>query len=387
MDSSKISERIKEVAGLFFKLGWMAFGGPAAHIAMMEEEVVTKRRWMSREHFLDLIGATNLIPGPNSTEMAIHCGFQRAGWVGLIIAGICFIFPAVFLTSGLALVYVKYGSVPAVEPFFYGIRPAVIAVILGAVIKLGKKAVKNIELGAIGTVVMLAVLAGMSEIGAILAGGVLGMLWLSAKGRSKVNLFSILPVSVVPKWPVLAAAVVVPVGVSFNNLFLVFLKIGMVLFGSGYVLIAYLDGELVEKLGWISRDQLLDAVAVGQFTPGPVLSTATFIGYLINGPAGAVAATVGIFLPAFVLVAFLNPLIPHLRKSLWTARFLDAVNASAVGIMAAVTVTMGRLAFSDIKTAVIAAASIFVSLVFPKLPAVWLLAGGSLAGYILKILF
>ena len=376
---------LKEISLLFLKLGLLAFGGPAAHIAMMEDEVVARRKWMSREHFLDLVGATNLIPGPNSTEMAIHCGYTRGGWPGLIAAGICFIFPAVTLTGLLAYVYVRYGQVPAIEPFFYGIRPAVIAVIIGAVYKLGKKALKGWELGAVGAAVMVSVLTGLSEIAAILGGGILGMVWLNLKGTrggksmpalvpASPTLFSFLAASSLPT---------VVVTFSFSQLFLSFLKIGCILFGSGYVLIAYLEGEFVQRLGWLTPSQLLDAVAIGQFTPGPVLSTSTFIGYLLQGIPGAVLATLGIFTPSFVFVALLNPVIPRLRKSPWASKFLDAVNISAVGIMAAVVVELLAASVTHWTTGLIAGAGIAAVLVFKKLNAVWIVLAGSLLGYVL----
>ncbi len=377
---------LKEVAILFSKLGCIAFGGPAAHIAMMEDEVVTKRQWMTREHFLDLVGATNLIPGPNSTEMAIHCGFHRAGWPGLIAAGVCFIFPAVMMTGALAHMYVTYGQLPAWEPFFYGIRPAVIAVIIGAVIKLGKKALKGWELGVIGGVVMLATLLGLSEIAAILGGGVVGMIWFNAAHGPKGNKAACLAApGILPKVPWLAVTSTASAGiaVSASQLFLSFLKIGCILFGSGYVLIAYLEGEFIERLGWLTQSQLLDAVAIGQFTPGPVLSTSTFIGYQMQGVQGAVLATLGIFLPSFLFVAVLNPLIPKMRRSRWVSKFLDAVNVSAVGIMAAVVIRLLVSAAADWQTGVIAALSIAAVIFVPKINALWIVLGGSLLGYLL----
>ena len=379
-------DMLKEVAGVFFKLGLVAFGGPAAHIAMMEEEVVSKRKWMSREHFLDLVGATNLIPGPNSTEMAIHCGFHRAGWLGLIAAGVCFIFPAVTLTGLLAYFYVEYGHLPNIEPFFYGIRPAVLAIIISAIFKLGKKALKSWELGVIGFVVMLSVLMGVSEVVSILGGGLLGMVWLNTKkGKDKSLIF--LPMSL-KKLPLMTIASSSALGItfSFSQLFLSFLKIGCVLFGSGYVLIAYLEGEFVNRLGWLTQSQLLDAVAIGQFTPGPVLSTATFIGYQIQGIQGAALATLGIFLPSFLFVALLNPIIPKLRKSKWASQFLDAVNISAVGIMGAVVAQLGTASITNWKPMVIAVASIITVFIYKKVNAAWIVLGGSLVGYILAFI-
>ncbi|MEM1096546.1 MAG: chromate efflux transporter, partial [Bacteroidota bacterium] len=277
-----------EVARLFFKLGLIAFGGPAAHIAMMEDEFVTRRKWISRQHFLDLIGATNLIPGPNSTEMTMHVGYERAGWPGLFVAGGCFIFPAVVITGVLAWLYVTYGSLPAVEPFLYGIKPAVIAIILGALWKLGKKAVKGWRFAVLGLGVAAGVLAGLGEVPALLIGGVIGMLWLKFSGydgsRSASALLPILFQDTAPG-AVAAGAGVAAAGavasVSVWKLFFFFFKVGAILYGSGYVLVAFLEGGLVQDLGWLTQGQLLDAIAVGQFTPGPVLSTSTFIGYLI----------------------------------------------------------------------------------------------------------
>ena len=371
---------LKEVAGLFLKLGIIAFGGPAAHIAMMEEEV-TKRKWMSRQHFLDLVGATNLIPGPNSTEMTMHCGHERAGWPGLFVAGACFIFPAVILTGLLAYLYVEYGQVPAIEPFLYGIKPAVIAIILGAIYKLGKKALKNWQLGIIGALVITASFLGVNEITAILGAGVIGLVWFgiiqSPEKRSLKSLFPFLLLNATP---------VIVKNVSVTKLFLVFLKIGAVLFGSGYVLVAYLDGELVEKLGWLTRQELLDAIAIGQFTPGPVLSTATFIGYQVSGFWGAIAATAGIFLPSFFFVLLLNPIVPKLRQSKLASGFLDAVNIGAVGIMIAVTFGLGQNALIDWKAWTIAILSIAITFGIKKVSALWIVLGSALLGYLLHLI-
>ncbi|UGU14848.1 chromate efflux transporter [Sinomicrobium kalidii] len=367
-----------EVARLFFKLGLIAFGGPAAHIAMMEEEVVSKRQWMSRQHFLDLVGATNLIPGPNSTEMTMHCGYERAGWKGLFVAGGCFIFPAVVFTAVLAWFYVEYGKIPAVEPFLYGIKPAVLAIILGAVYKLGKKALKNLQLGIIGLLTIAVSFLGVNEVTAILGAGLSGMLWFGWLQREKDGkLSSFLPLLLLNAGSVAAKTI------SNSKLFFVFLKIGAVLFGSGYVLVAYLDGELVEKLEWLTKQELLDAIAIGQFTPGPVLSTATFIGYQVNGFWGAIAATAGIFLPSFFFVLLLNPIIPKLRQSRLARGFLDAVNIGAVGIMMAVTFRLGQEILMDWKTWSIALISIAITLGVKKVNAMWLVLGGALLGYLL----
>jgi len=380
MDRQK--EKLSEVATLFFKLGVIAFGGPAAHIAMMEDEVVTKRKWMSRQHFLDLVGATNLIPGPNSTEMTMHCGHERAGWKGLFVAGASFIFPAVVLTGILAWLYVEYGKVPAVEPFLYGIKPAVIAIILSAVYKLGKKALKNWQLGIIGAVVITASFLGVNEITAILGAGVIGLIWFGlVQSRSNKDLKSLSPFILLN-----AAGTVVATSVSNLKLFLVFLKIGAVLFGSGYVLVAYIDGELVEKLGWLTKPELLDAIAIGQFTPGPVLSTSTFIGYQINGFWGAMVATAGIFLPSFFFVLILNPIVPKLRESPLAAGFLDAVNIGAVGIMIAVTFRLGAEVLVDWRAWIIALLSMVITFAYKKVNAFWLVIGGAALGYLLSLL-
>ena len=382
------SNKLVEVAKVFFKLGLIAFGGPAAHISMMEDEVVTKRKWMSREHFLDLVGATNLIPGPNSTEMTMHCGFERAGWKGLFVAGLMFIIPAVLMTGTLAYFYVNYGSIPNVAPFLFGIKPAVLAIILVAVFKLGKKALKNWELGFIGALVIGASFFGINEITSILCAGFLGMLWFGRLGDSGIK--SIGPFLLLQTAPILFKKV------SLGKLFLVFLKIGAVLFGSGYVLIAYLDGELVENLGWLTKPQLLDAIAIGQFTPGPVLSTATFVGYQIDGYWGAILATSGIFLPSFLFVLILNPIIPKLRKSKLTRGFLDSVNIASLGIMVAVTLQLGYDVFTlsdyvgdldwNWKTITIAIIATSVSFGIKKVSSFWIVLCGSVLGYFLSLL-
>ncbi len=370
-----MNSNLKEVAQLFFKLGIIAFGGPAAHISMMEEEVVTKKKWMSREHFLDLMGATNLIPGPNSTEMTMHCGYHRAGVAGLFVAGICFIFPAVLLTGILAYFYVEYGEIPEVESLLYGIKPAVLAIILGAIYKLGKKALKNWQLGIIGAIVLIANFMGLTEVLAILGGGLLGIIWFNLIQKNTLNsaapfffLWFFNTISEVNSW----------------KLFLVFFKVGAVLFGSGYVLVAYLDGELVEGLGWLTRSELLDAIAIGQFTPGPVLSTATFIGYQINGVGGAIAATVGIFLPSFFFVWFLNPLISKLRSSKIASSFLDAVNISAVAIMIVVTYQLGESVLIDWKAWLIALLACAIYFNSKKVSVLWIVIGAAIFGYLLE---
>ena len=386
-----MNAKYKEIASVFFRLGCFAFGGPAAHIAMMEDEIVTKRKWMDRQHFLDLIGATNLIPGPNSTEMAIHCGYQRGGIVGLILSGVCFIFPAVLITGALAWVYVEYGELPEIKPFLYGIKPAVIGIILMAVHKLSKKAVKSWVLAVIGIGVAALNFLGVNELIAILGGGIIGMIILLAMGAvkkdgPKKNWLPLLGAGSLGK---LGFPLLLQVGVTkipLMSLFGVFLKIGAVLFGSGYVLIAYLEGELVDQRGWLTSQELLDAVAIGQFTPGPVLSTATFIGFQIDGVWGAVVATLGIFLPSFFFVAALNPLVPKIRKSRYASAFLDAVNVSALGLMLAVTITLSINFMSDWRSALIAVLSVAVALAWKKANAMYIVIGGALLGYGLSFL-
>lgn len=366
-----------EVAGVFFRLGCIAFGGPAAHIAMMEEEIVQKRKWMDRQHFLDLIGATNLIPGPNSTEMTMHCGRERAGVAGLFIAGFCFIIPAVMLTGLLAWLYSTYGQLPSVEPFVYGIKPAVLALIASAVFKLGQKALKNRELIILGLMALVASLLGANEIMALLGTGLAGSLYFWAKERTPVtgkNVFS---------WLLLPAPIAALSGMTAPKIFWIFLKIGATLYGSGYVLFAYLDAELVVR-GWLDRQELLDAVAIGQFTPGPVLSTATFIGYQLMGIPGAGAATLGIFLPSFLLVWMLNPLVPKLRQSKWLGFFLDSVNVAAVAVMASVLVQLGWETLADWKSVLIAGFGLMLTFGPWKAQAVWTVLGGALLGYLLS---
>jgi chromate transporter len=371
---SENKKNLKEVAKLFFKLGSIAFGGPAAHIAMMEDEVVKKRKWMTHQHFLDLVGATNLIPGPNSTEMTMHCGHERAGWKGLIVAGACFVFPAVVITMVFAWLYQQYGQLPKVEPFIYGIKPAVIAIILGAVYRLGKKALKNVELGILGALTLIACLLGVNEILALFACGLLGLILYFIR-NSKNNLNSFTPL-------VLLQVVLTP---STLKILWTFFKVGALLYGSGYVLFAFLDAELVTT-GLLTRQELIDAVAVGQFTPGPVLSTATFIGWQLGGFWGAIAATVGIFLPSFIFVAILNPFVPKMRKSSIFSAFLDAVNIAAVAVIIAVCVEMGKDTLTDWRTILIALVSLISVFVFKKMNSAFIVIGGALIGYLLTLI-
>lgn len=371
---------LKEVAAVFLKLGCYAFGGPAAHIAMLEDEVVSKRQWLSREHFLDLVGATNLIPGPNSTEMTMHCGHERAGVKGLFVAGACFILPAVIITGILAWAYVKYGQLPEVAPFVKGIQPAVLAIIASAIFKLGKKAIKNWELAVLGTLVLVASLLGINEIIALLAGGIIGGAYFAVKNKTIDNKnLILLPFGLSPMASTALA------GVSTGKIFWTFLKVGSILYGSGYVLFAYLDAELVTT-GLLSRPELIEAIGIGQFTPGPVLSTATFIGYQLGGVWGAAAATLGIFLPSFIFVWILNPLVPKMRRSAILRGFLDAVNVAAVAVMLAVLIVMGRETLSDWPAAVIAVLSFFLVFGTKKVSPMWIILMGAILGFLVDFI-
>ena len=373
----KHKSKLSDIAKLFLKLGVIGFGGPAVHIAMMEEEVVRKKKWMSHQHFLDLVGATNLIPGPNSTEMTMHIGHERAGWKGLILAGCCFIIPAVIITAIFAWTYQLYGHLPAVQPFIYGIKPAIISVIVVAMIALGRKALKSVTLGIIGILSAIAVLAGFNEIYVLFSAGFLGiLLYLIQSGRNKV--YGIVPF-------VFLQINNAGFDMSSIKLFLIFLKIGAILYGSGYVLFAFLDAELVAT-GLLTKQQLIDAIAVGQFTPGPVFSSATFIGWQLGGPGGALAATIGIFLPSFIFVALLNPLIPKLRKSKIMAAFLDTVNIAAIAIILSVIIEMGRETLVDWRTILIAVISVIVTFYFKKLNTAFIVLGGAIMGYALSLI-
>ncbi|HEX9680096.1 MAG TPA: chromate efflux transporter [Anaerolineales bacterium] len=355
------------------KLGLTAFGGPAAHIAMMHDETVRRRRWFSDQDFLDLVGATNLIPGPNSTEMAVHIGFLRAGWPGLILGGLSFIGPAVLIVLGLAWVYVRFGAAPEAEGLLYGVKPVVIAVIVQAIWNLGRAAVKGPLTGAIAATAVVLYFLGFNEIGLLFAGGLVVML-VRNFARLRPPRWSAL---LIPWGGVAGLTPAVPFGLPL--LFLTFLKIGAVLYGSGYVLLAFLRADLVVRFGWLTDTQLLDAIAIGQVTPGPVFTTATFIGFLLGGLPGALLATVGIFLPSFVFVALSSPLIPRIRHSPWLNGLLDGVNAVAVGMMAAVTWLLAKTSLTDLPTVGIALASL-VFLIRFKVNSTWLIAAGAILG-------
>ena len=375
MSTGEEHTSLRELAALFLRLGTTAFGGPAAHIAMMEDEVVRRRRWMTHERFLDLLGATNLIPGPNSTEMAIHIGHARRGWTGLLVAGICFIVPAVVIVSAIAWAYVDYGTLPAVEGVLYGVNPVIIAVVVQALWVLGRAAAKNRWIVALGIASLAACLAGVNELLVLLtAGAITGLGSRIAERRATAASFLPLPLLATG-----SAGATGAVAFGLWPLFLFFLKVGAVLFGSGYVLLAFLRGDLVERLHWLTESQLLDAVAVGQVTPGPVFTTATFIGYILGGPEAAAVATVGIFLPAFVFVAISGPLVPRIRRSKTAGVVLDGVNVASLALMAAVTLQLGRSALIDAPTVVLAAASALV-LIRYKINSAWLVLGGALVG-------
>ena len=371
---------LKEIAFLFFKLGCVAFGGPAAHIAMMENEVVHKRKWMTRQYFLDLVGATNLIPGPNSTEMTMHCGHKKGGVLGLFVAGISFIFPAVTITGFLAYLYITYGKLPEVTPFIYGIKPAVLVIITMAILKLSKKAVKSNELAILGTLIIIATFLGFNEITVLLFGGIIGAIYFYIKNNHQTKTLSFSPIFLL-KLPAITIAKIS----TTSSVFWSFLKVGAILYGSGYVLFAYLDAELVAN-GIISRQELIDAIAIGQLTPGPVLSTATFIGYQINGVWGAIAATIGIFLPSFIFVMLLNPLVDKMRQSKVLSYFLDAVNVAAVAIMIVVLLKMSYSTLISYKEIIILLVSILLTVKVKKMSSMWLVPIGSILGYILTFI-
>ncbi|MGH7850078.1 MAG: chromate efflux transporter [Thermodesulfobacteriota bacterium] len=366
--------RLKELALLFLRLGATAFGGPAAQIAIMHDETVRRKKWLDDKGFLDLIGAVNLIPGPNSTEVAIHVGYLRAGWRGLVTAGACFIIPAAVIVTVLTWVYVRYGSTPEGDHIFYGIKPVIIAVILQALYFLGSKAVREPVTILTGVAVAAAYLIGVNEIALLFGGGLFVMLWKNAGRLRGGNLAAfILPLTGID------TAAAEAKGAALASIFLVFLKIGSVLYGSGYVLLAFLNSDFVEHRGWLTHQQLLDVVAIGQITPGPWFTTATAIGYLLGGVPGAALATLGIFLPSFIFVAVSNPIIPRLRRSPWAGAALDGVNASSLGLMAGVTVDLARASFSDPLTILIGAAAagaLFILRVNPT----WLMLAGGVIG-------
>jgi len=365
---------LREVTALFLKLGFTAFGGPAAHIGMFRQEFVQRRKWLTDEHFLDLLGATNLIPGPNSTEMAIHLGFLRAGWAGLIAGGAAFTLPAVLIVLVLAWLYVKYGSTPQAGWLLYGVKPVVIAIIVQALWELGRKAVKNALTLAVGVGSVALYFSGVNEVLLLFAGGLVVML-IQNRSRLRQLRRGDLPL-LLPLLPGLAAG---PVSFSLPTLFLTFLKTGAILYGSGYVLVALLRADFVARLGWLTEQQLIDAIAIGQITPGPLFTSATFIGYLLGGVPAALIATLGIFLPSYVFVAISNPIIPKLRRSPWAGSLLDGVIAASLGLMAAVSFQLGLASLVDAPTLLIFALSAVLLFRF-NVNSTWLVLGGGLAG-------
>ncbi len=374
---------LREIALLFLRLGTTAFGGPAAHVAMMEDEVVRRRGWLTREAFLDYVGATHLIPGPNSTELAIHIGHARGGWTGLLVAGTCFIAPAMLMTAGAAWAYVSYGALPAAAGVLYGVKPVVVAVIAQALWGLGRTAVKSPWLAAVGAVSAGAVLAGLHELLVLAtAAAACGLVRAGARPRTTGGLAAgaVAAGHGAATAMAMATAAATPAPVALWPMFLLFAKIGALLFGSGYVLLAFLRADLVERLGWLTEAQLLDAVAVGQVTPGPVFTTATFIGYLLGGTPGALVATIGIFLPAFVFVAISGPLVPRIRRSPVAGAALDGVNVASLALMAVVSWQLGRAALVDPLTLAIAAATA-VALLRYRVNSAWLVAAGAVTGW------
>lgn len=371
---SSRSQRLWELAGLFLKLGVIGFGGPAAHLALMEQECVRRRRWLSHEAFLDMVGATNLIPGPNSTELAIHIGRLRAGGAGLVVAGACFILPAMLLVMGCGWLYVTYAQLPQVNALLYGVKPAIIAIVLQALWNLGKSAVKSRSLALIGLATMLGNLLGVDELALLFGAAVVAMI---ARCASRSPLRALIAAPIAPV--TLGAAT--PFGLW--PMFLFFLKVGSVLFGSGYVLLAFLRADLVDRWHWLTEAQLLDAIAVGQVTPGPVFTTATFIGYILAGVPGSLVATIGIFVPAFFFVAISAPLLPRLRASPTMGAFLDGLNVASLALMVVVTWHLGRSALVDGVTLAIALIGAVALLRF-RVNSVWLVLGGALLGWMVK---
>ncbi len=376
MVSEDRTGRLGELARLFLKLGCVAFGGPAAHVAMMREEVVVRRKWMDDQEFLDLVGATNLIPGPNSTELAIHLGRVRAGWRGLIVAGTCFIVPAALIVLFFAVLYARYGNTPEAERVLYGVIPVIIAVIARALWGLLRTAVKDRLTAAIGAAALALYLLGLGEI-PLLAAGALAVLLVRSAGWWRNGTAAFVPLG-------LPLGLLQVPAAGVGTIFFSFLKIGAVLFGSGYVLLAFLRSEFVAT-GLLTERQLLDAVAVGQFTPGPVFTTATFIGYLLAGAPGAILATVGIFLPAFIFVALTGPFIPRLRRSPVASNLLDGLNVTSLALMAGVTWQLGRSAIVDPFSAILALTALALLVRF-NVNAAWLVVGGGALGLLYETL-
>ncbi|SHD77543.1 chromate transporter [Schnuerera ultunensis] len=349
------NQRLIEIAKVFFKLGVMAFGGPAAHIAMMEDEIIEKRKWISREKFMDLIGTTNLIPGPNSTEMAILIGIERAGILGLVLAGISFILPSMAITLVFAFIYVKYGSIPEVHNILNGIKPVIIAMILHALYRLSKSTIKSKAQIILAIFIGVIYLFGIGEISLLFIAGFIFTIF-SNKDKISNKLRAIEPI-------------------SLSLLFLTFFKIGAVLYGSGYVLLAFLETEFIEKLHILTMPQLIDAVAIGEFTPGPIFTTSTFIGYILNGLSGGLIATIGVFLPSFIVVLLIKPILPKLRSSPWASGMLDGINVGSLVLMTAVTIKLGISSLTNWMTITIFIASFYIQSKFKTNSALLVLGG------------
>lgn len=366
---------LKDVALTFLKLGCISFGGPAAHITLMEQDVVAKKQWMDRAHFLDLVGATNLIPGPNSTEMTMHCGYEKAGRTGLFVAGICFILPAVIITALFAWFYKLYGQLPQLQWILTGITPVILAIIIKSAYTLARQAVKTMVLWVLFLLTIVACLFGLNEIAVLFGAGILYMLYAARTSHQQLSIFfpflQILQLDLITQLPL--------------RIFLTFLKIGALLYGSGYVLFAFLKSELVDTT-MITQQQLVDAIAVGHFTPGPLFSTATFIGWQLDGLRGAVLATIGIFLPSFFFVWLANPLIPKLRRSRWMSAFLDGVNTAAVGLIVFVAISIGKEVLMDWRMIALFLLSYIILFFLPKINSAFLILAGGLAGYVMYIL-
>jgi chromate transporter len=380
--------RWPEVLGLAVRLGFTAFGGPAVHVAMLRDQVVTRRAWVSDAQFLDWLGAVNLIPGPNSTEMVMHVGLHRAGWRGLIAAGLGFILPAASITLALAWVYVAFGSRPDAGWFLYGVKPVIVAVVMQAIYGLSRSLFKSWQPMFVSVSVLSLYLIGVNEIALLFGGASIGA--ILKRGLNQPRLSSLTPFSLVllgssalstePSSVLSTATASVASSITLGGVFWGFLKIGSLLYGGGYVLLAFLRSEFVTRLGWLTEQQLLDAVAVGQFTPGPVFSSATFVGYIIAGVPGAILATVAIFGPAFVFVGLTGSLVSRLRKNAWTGALLDGVNAAAIGLMLGVTLELGRAALVDALTVALALVTLGLLVRF-KVNSAWLVLGGALVGW------
>jgi chromate transporter len=373
-NGARMGSRRRDVALVFLKLGFIAFGGPVAHIAMMREELVRRRGWVSDQRFMDLVGATNLIPGPNSTELAIYLGFDRARWRGLLAAGVCFILPAALMVTALAWAYLRFGDRPEVEGLLYGIVPVVIAIIAFALFGLVRTVIRNVWLGLLAVVALVAYLLGVNELVILAAGAALAVA-AHVAGKARPSARAMLPLLTAGGQPLFTD----PTAGQLAQLFLTMLKIGAVLYGSGYVLLAFLRGDFVERLGWITEQQLLDAVSIGQVTPGPVFTTATFVGYLVAGPLGAFLATVAIFAPSFIFVGLLTRLADWLRSAGWSAALLDGVNAAALALMAGVSGQLAVTAIVDPITAAIAVVTLIL-LWRTRLNSAWYVAAGALIG-------